>query len=89
MMNNEAKGDGEGITIQTQRLNSPTTWTDIVQIATRADGSLLMTLISSLPDHQGIENHRTVVGSETVQSLIDLLCQSTGYYPKKPRKKKE
>lgn len=66
---------------------SATSSTDIVYISTRSDNSILMRFLSMLPE-AGVENHRTVINGDTAKSLAKLLCDATGYYPKKASKKK-
>ncbi len=66
--------------------NTPTSFTDEVLLAIETDGLILMQLISDIPDLM-IENHRTVLKPDVAKSLIDTLCNLTGHYPQKPRKK--
>ena len=66
--------------------NSPTSMTDYVKLASADDGTLLMQLVSSIPDHF-VENHRTVISGHFVETFVDMLCEISDYYPKRPRKK--
>jgi len=65
--------------------NTPTSFTDHVVIAKALDGSILLRLISDIPDLR-IENHRTVMKESLAKKLIDILCQLTKHYPQKPKK---
>lgn len=67
---------------------TPTSLTDIVQVAKRKDGSVLLRLLSVTPDLM-YENHRTVICKNEIISLIDGLCSILKYYPKKPLPKKK
>ncbi len=66
--------------------NTPTSYTDMVNIGVASDGFVLMRFLSIIPDLI-VENHRTMLKSDVAKSLIDTLCKTTGYYPRKPRKK--
>ena len=66
--------------------NSPTSSTDFIYLAQADNGSILMQLISAIPKHF-IENHRTILSAEFIEPLIDMLCDISNYYPKKPKKK--
>jgi len=66
--------------------NSPTSLTDFINIAPADNGTILMQLISIIPGNF-VENHRTVLSAEFVKDFIDLLCDVSDYYPKRPRKK--
>jgi len=83
----EKKGDAEKAKETYLVSGNPTSSTDIVNVAIRQDGSIMLSLLSVLPDQVKIENHRTVLSADTAKSLIDVLCQTTGYYPRTPRKK--
>ena len=66
--------------------NTPTSYTDMVNIAISSDGFVLLRFFSAIPDLI-IENHRTILKPDVAKSLIDMLCELTGYYPQKPRRK--
>jgi len=66
--------------------NTPTSYTDRVNIAISTDGFVLMRFLSVVPDLI-IENHRTILKPDVAKRLIDILCKFTGYYPRKPRRK--
>jgi len=71
--------------------NTPTAFTDGVNIACRVDGSLLLQFISQTPD-VWIENFRTVMGKEEIIELINDLASAVDYYPvkkEKPQKKRK
>nr|MBC8359844.1 hypothetical protein [Candidatus Desulfatibia profunda] len=65
--------------------NTPTSFTDRFIIAKALDGSILLRLISDIPDAR-IENHRTVIKESLAKQLIEILCEITEYYPQKPKK---
>lgn len=66
--------------------NTPTSFTDRVNIGIATDGFVLMQFLSVIPDLI-IENHRTILKPDVANNLIDILCKLTGYYPRKPRRK--
>jgi hypothetical protein len=66
--------------------NTPTSSTDIINIAVSKNGAVLMQLLSLIPEAI-VENHRTVLSPAYVEEFIDELCDATNYYPKKPTKK--
>lgn len=66
--------------------NTPTSFTDSINMALSADGFVLLRFLSVLPDLI-IENHRTMLKPDAAKALIDMLCKTTGHYPQKPRKK--
>ncbi len=65
--------------------NTPTTFSDGVNIACRIDGSLLLQFISQTPD-VWFENFRTVMGKDEIVEFIDDLASAIDYYPSKPVK---
>ena len=68
--------------------NSPTSFTDTIEISIRKDKSVLFRLLSFLPEDVVIENHRTIIRNENVVELINDLCEKTGYFPDKRKKTK-
>ena len=66
--------------------NTPTSSTDIINVAPTDNGSILLQMISLIPDAI-IENHRTVLSQDFVEPFIDTLCEVSNYYPQKPKKK--
>ena len=66
--------------------NTPTSSTDMINIAVSKNGAILMQLLSFIPEAV-IENHRTMLNPAYVEELIDELCDAADYYPKKPKKK--
>lgn len=86
MPNHIANDDDAKLEIQISR--TPTSYTDFIQVAHKEKGGdIVFRLISATP-YVMIENHRTVLDSEFVKPLIDILCEIADYYPKKPKKKK-
>jgi len=71
---------------ETMHSNTPTSYTDMVNIGVASDGFVLMRFLSVIPDLI-IENHRTILKPDVAKSLINILCKSIGYYPRKPRRK--
>lgn len=65
-------------------LNTPTAFTDGVNIACRKDGAVLLQFISSTPDAI-IENFRTIMTKDGVIELIKDLADSLDYYPVKKK----
>lgn len=65
---------------------SPTSATDYINTAFSKQGTLMLQLMSTMPDFH-VENHRTVVSAEYVKHFIKSLCEMADYYPRKPRKK--
>ncbi len=69
---------------------TPTSSTNSFRIAVDDDLSTIMIqLISDLPEDVGIENHRTSMSYDTAVYLVDSLTQTLDYYPKKPVKRKK
>lgn len=66
--------------------NTPTSATDMINIAVSENGAILMQLLSFIPEAV-IENHRTMLNPAYVEEFIDELCEAVDYYPKKPKKK--
>ena len=67
----------------------PTSATDIISVAIKGSGDIMLRLGSSLPDNTVVENHRTLMNAEVGRSLIDTLCSGVDYYPTKPKTKKK
>jgi hypothetical protein len=65
---------------------TPTSATDVINVAEADNGRLLLQMVSVVPDYI-IENHRTVLSSDNVKPFIDIICEVANYYPKKPVKK--
>ncbi len=65
----------------------PTSISDIVKIAPRKDGTILLQFLSETPDFL-FENHRTLIMQDIAIQLVDLLSDATNYHPEKPQPKK-
>lgn len=63
--------------------NSPTVFSDIVNIGTRStDDVILIQFMSHLPDLL-LENFRTMMTKEDAKNLVDNLTEMLNYYPVK------
>jgi hypothetical protein len=60
--------------------NTPTAFTDGINIACRIDGSVLLQFISDTPA-VAIENFRTIMNRDNAIQLIDNLAKSLNHYP--------
>ena len=60
--------------------NTPTAFTDGINIACRVDGCVLLQFISDTPA-VAIENFRTIMNRDNAIQLIDNLAKSLNYYP--------
>ena len=60
--------------------NTPTAFTDGVNIACRVDGCVLLQFISETPA-VAIENFRTIMNRDNAIQLIDNLAKSLNHYP--------
>jgi hypothetical protein len=60
--------------------NTPTAFTDGVNIACRVDGCVLLQFISETPA-VAIENFRTMMNRDNAIQLIDNLAKSLNHYP--------
>jgi hypothetical protein len=60
--------------------NTPTAFTDGINIACRIDGCVLLQFISDTPS-VAIENFRTIMNRDNAIQLIDNLAKSLNYYP--------
>lgn len=77
------KGEEEMNDLEVKVSHASTSLTDVVNIAGRGDGSVLLQLLSIIPGGVAIENHRTVMNNPETKSLIDNLCDLLDYYPEK------
>ena len=68
---------------------NPTSATDTISLAIKADGEVLLRLGASLPDGTIVESHRTIMSTEVAKDLINNLCSGIEYYPTKPKPKKK
>jgi hypothetical protein len=60
--------------------NTPTAFTDGINIACRIDGCVLLQFISDTPA-VAIENFRTIMNRDNAIQLIDNLAKSLNHYP--------
>lgn len=60
--------------------NTPTAFTDNVNIACRIDGCVLLQFISDTPAI-AFENFRTIMNKDNAIQLIDNLAKSLNHYP--------
>jgi hypothetical protein len=66
--------------------NAPTSSTNNVRVfPTKDQASVLIQLISDLPDNISVENHRSVLANDTAKLLIESLSKAMDYYPEKPK----
>lgn len=66
--------------------NMPTCWADYFNIGVRADGMVLLRFFATLPE--GVfEQARVITGQDHVKKILDTICSSLDYYPKKSPKK--
>lgn len=72
----------EDKTMKIQLSQTPTMFTDGMNIATRMDGSILLQFISGTPDRL-IENCRSIITKETAINLLDNLAKAIDHYPVK------
>jgi hypothetical protein len=69
-------------TMKMQLSQTPTMFTDGMNIATRMDGSILLQFISGTPDRL-IENCRTIITKDSAINLLDNLSKAIDHYPVK------
>lgn len=60
--------------------NSPTTFSDIVHVATRSDDMVFLQFLSDTPNAL-VENFRTMMQKGQLKKLIDIVSKSIDYYP--------
>jgi hypothetical protein len=75
----------EKLTLKLQVSQSPTMFTDAINIAKRVDGSIYMQAVSGTPDRI-IENFRTMMTNEGATNFLDNLAKALDYYPVKKQK---
>lgn len=66
--------------------NLPILYVDAVDTRHREDGVNYLSFATNLPDRI-VEQVRLITDDESLQRIIDDLCQTTNYFPKKPSKK--
>ena len=64
----------------------PILYVDAVDTRHREDGVNYLSFATNLPDRI-VEQVRLITDDESLQRIIDDLCQTTNYFPKKPSKK--
>ena len=64
----------------------PSLYVDAIDTRHREDGVNYLSFATNLPDCL-VEQVRLIVDDESLQRIIDDLCQAINYFPKKPSKK--
>lgn len=64
----------------------PILYVDAVDTRHREDGVNYLSFATNLPDCI-VEQVRLITDDKSLQRIIDDLCQTTNYFPKKPSKK--
>jgi hypothetical protein len=64
----------------------PILYVDAVDTRRREDGVNYLSFATNIPDRI-VEQVRLIIDDESLQRIIDDLCQTTNYFPKKPSKK--
>ena len=59
---------------------------DAVNTRHREDGVNYLSFATNLPDCI-VEQVRLIIDDESLQRIVDDICQTTNYFPKKPSKK--
>jgi len=67
--------------------NLPTLYVDDVDARHREDGMNYLSFTTNLPD-VFVEQVRLMIDDEHLHQIIDYLCLTTDYFPKRPRKRK-
>jgi hypothetical protein len=67
-------------TLKIQLSQTPTVFTDGINIATRMDGCILLQFISGTPDRL-VENFRTIMTKEGATNLLDNLAKALDHFP--------
>lgn len=67
--------------------NTPTMYTDAVNVATRSDNIVLLRFYSYLPE-KAFENFRTTMTKDDAKVLLEDLAQMLDHYPVKKTAKK-
>ena len=63
----------------------PILYVDDVDTRHRADGMNYLSFTTNMPD-RFVEQVRLMIDDEHLHQIIDDLCHSTGYFPKRTRK---
>jgi hypothetical protein len=64
----------------------PTLYVDLVDTRHRKDGFNYLSFSTNLPDRI-VEQVRLMIEDESLRTIIDDMCQTINYFPKKPSKK--
>ena len=67
--------------------NLPILYVDDVDTRHREDEMNYLSFTTNLPD-QIVEQARLMIDDEHLHIIMDYLCNSSNYFPKKPRKKR-
>ncbi|NOY69125.1 MAG: hypothetical protein GXP53_06485 [Deltaproteobacteria bacterium] len=76
--------------VKNQELTMPTPpslWADNFQLGTREDGICMLRCLAVIPEGL-VEQARIMTSRQHLVGLIDVLCSSLDYYPKKKKTKK-
>jgi len=63
----------------------PILYVDDVNYSHRTDGINHLSFTTNLPD-QVVEQVRIMIQDEHLNTILSYLCESTGHFPRKPRK---
>lgn len=66
---------------------TPSLWADNFQLGTREDGICMLRCLAVIPEGL-VEQARLMTSRQHLVGLIDVLCSSLDYYPKKKKAEK-
>ena len=80
--------------LERRNTDSPPLWADYMEVAYRAEASLAMLVFyASIPQAQDppilLETARIQTSLLHIKSIIEVLCETSGYYPKRPESESE
>jgi hypothetical protein len=64
----------------------PILYVDAISSRARQDGMIYVSLATNTP-HLIAEQVRLMIDEASLQTVVDNLCETLGYYPQKPRRK--
>lgn len=67
--------------------NLPILYADDVDARHRDDGMNYLSFTTNIPD-QFVEQVRLMIDDEHLYQILDYLCRTVDYFPKRPRKRK-